>query len=119
MAQLKSTNILGNLAISGNVLSSQFIKLGGTSSQLLRADGSASMLTNAELVNIVGYTPVQGASGATANAIVKFSDTSGIALKNSGVTIDDSNNVTTTGKVTAGTFTTTGTGTSDLTSGIL
>ena len=40
MAQLKSTNILGNLSVTGNILASKFIKLGGTANQILMADGS-------------------------------------------------------------------------------
>ena len=42
MAQLKSTNVLGNLSVTGNNLASKFIKLGGTSDQILMADGSTS-----------------------------------------------------------------------------
>lgn len=66
MAQLKSTNVLGNLAISGNTLSSKFIKLGGTNSELLRADGSAAMLSSAEISQVLGYTPA-GNTGANAS----------------------------------------------------
>ena len=42
MAQLKSTNVLGNISVTGNNLASKFIKLGGTSGQILMADGSTS-----------------------------------------------------------------------------
>lgn len=48
MAQLKSTNILGNLVVNGSLLFSNFAKLGGTSSQILMADGSVT--TTADLL---------------------------------------------------------------------
>ena len=44
MAQLKSTNILGNLAVSGDILSSKFIKLGGASTEILMADGAVATI---------------------------------------------------------------------------
>lgn len=40
MAQLKSTNITGNLAVTGNILASKIIKLGGTNDDILMGDGS-------------------------------------------------------------------------------
>lgn len=40
MAQLKSTNITGNLAVTGSVLASKIIKHGGTSNDILLGDGS-------------------------------------------------------------------------------
>ncbi len=47
MAQLKSTNILGNLSVTGGALASEFKKLGGTSAQFLKADGSVDTTTYA------------------------------------------------------------------------
>jgi hypothetical protein len=40
MAQLKSTNITGNLSVTGNVLASKIIKFGGTNDDILMGDGS-------------------------------------------------------------------------------
>lgn len=42
MAQLKSTNITGNLAVTGNTLASKIIKLGGTNDDILMGDGSTT-----------------------------------------------------------------------------
>ena len=42
MAQLKSTNIVGNLSVTGNILASKIIKLGGTSDDILMGDGSTT-----------------------------------------------------------------------------
>jgi hypothetical protein len=51
MAQLKSTNITGNLSVTGNVLASKIIKLGGTTHEVLLADGSiAKVSTTAQTV---------------------------------------------------------------------
>lgn len=58
MAQLKSTNIVGNLSVTGNILASKIIKLGGTSTQILMADGSTMNAPSAGLgtVTSVGVT---------------------------------------------------------------
>lgn len=51
MAQLKSTNITGNLSVTGNVLASKIIKFGGTTHEVLLADGSvAKVSTTAQTV---------------------------------------------------------------------
>jgi hypothetical protein len=51
MAQLKSTNITGNLAVTGNILASKIIKLGGTTHEVLLADGTvAKVSTTAQTV---------------------------------------------------------------------
>ena len=42
---------------------------------------------------------VQGPSSATSNAIARFNSTTGKIIKNSGVTIDDSNNISTAGSL--------------------
>ena len=39
MAQLKSTSVMGNLAVTGNVVASNFIKSNGLTNQFLMADG--------------------------------------------------------------------------------
>lgn len=49
-----------------------------------------------------GTGDVVGPASATDNAIVRFDSTTGKLVQNSGVTIDDSNNLTTTGSVTTG-----------------
>lgn len=58
MAQLKSTNIVGNLSVTGNILASKIIKLGGTSTQILMADGSTMNAPSAGLgtVTSIGVT---------------------------------------------------------------
>ena len=45
MAQLKSTNVTGNLSVTGNTVASKFIKSSGTSDQLLKADGNTHSLS--------------------------------------------------------------------------
>jgi hypothetical protein len=61
MAQLKSTNITGNLAVTGNILASKIIKLGGTTHELLLADGSiASISTTAQTVAPNAVTTTSG-----------------------------------------------------------
>lgn len=40
MAQLKSTNITGNLSVTGGAIASEFKKPGGTSAEFLKADGT-------------------------------------------------------------------------------
>ena len=63
MAQLKSTSITGNLAVTGNTLASKIIKLGGTTHELLLADGSvANISTTAQTV---APNAVTAASGRT------------------------------------------------------
>ena len=54
MAQLNSTNILGNLAISGNTLSSKFIKLGGTDTQVLLANGDIKEINGTWPISVSG-----------------------------------------------------------------
>lgn len=47
MAQLKSTNVTGNLSVTGNILASKIIKFGGTDEELLLASGK--VITKAQL----------------------------------------------------------------------
>lgn len=46
MAQLKSTNVTGNLSVTGNILASKIIKIGGTPDQILMADGETTKLSD-------------------------------------------------------------------------
>lgn len=53
------------------------------------------VFTNVDTINGVSVTDiVNGAASSTANAIARFSDTTGKSIKNSGVIVDDSNNIT-------------------------
>lgn len=64
MAQLKSTNVTGNLSITGNVLASKIIKLGGTENEILLANGSTTTLSRlgAGTVTSVGLSAPTGFS---------------------------------------------------------
>lgn len=64
MAQLKSTNITGNLSVSGNILASKIIKLGGTGDEILLANGGTTTLSGlgAGTVTSVGITNGGGLS---------------------------------------------------------
>ena len=66
MAQLKSTNITGNLAITGSVLASNIVKLGGTANQILMADGS---VVDKSSIQGTTYTGGTGITIGTGNAI--------------------------------------------------
>jgi hypothetical protein len=71
MAQLKSSNILGNLAISGNTLSSQFIKLGGTGTQVLLANGDIKEISGTWSINVSGSSGSCTGNAATATKATK------------------------------------------------
>lgn len=62
MAQLNSTNIIGNLAVTGKALASEFKKLGGTSAQFLKADGSVDIR---DYIPITKFTEGSGGDGLT------------------------------------------------------
>ena len=66
MAQLKSTNITGNLAATGSVLASQIIKLGGTADQILMANGS---VIDKSSIQGTTYSAGTGISIGTGNVI--------------------------------------------------
>ena len=66
MAQLKSTNVTGNLAVTGNILASKIIKLGGTENQILMADGS---VIDKSSIQGTTYTGGTGITIGTGNAI--------------------------------------------------
>ena len=58
MAQLKSTSVVGNLAVTGNVVASQIIKNNGTEDEFLMADGSTKTLDD---IGLSGeYIPLSG-----------------------------------------------------------
>lgn len=63
MAQLKSTNVAGNLSVLGNTLASKFIKHGGTSDDLLLADGSTTSLATI-MGNINAAITLKGTLGS-------------------------------------------------------
>ena len=62
MAQLKSTNVTGNLSVTGNILASKIIKLGGTEDEILLANGGTTTLSGlgAGTVTSVGLTVPTG-----------------------------------------------------------
>ena len=74
MAQLKSTNVLGNLSVTGNILASKFIKLGGTANQILMADGSTLDKSNVGSGTVTSVT-VTGNNGLTGTGTITTSGT--------------------------------------------
>ena len=70
MAQLKSTNITGNLAVTGNTLASKIIKLGGTSDQILMADGSTS--SKSEILGLINAAVVLKGTLGTGGTITSL-----------------------------------------------
>lgn len=66
------------------------------SSKFLMADGTWRVTANGG--NVVGP------ASSTLNALARYTDTSGTIIKNSGVIVDDSNNITGIGNITANTF---------------
>ena len=86
MAQLKSTSMTGNLSVTGNVLASKIIKLGGTADQVLCADGSTTTLSNlgAGTVTNIAMTVPTGfsisGSPITSSGTLALTFTSGYSL---------------------------------------
>jgi hypothetical protein len=74
MAQLKSTSVLGNLSVTGNILASKFIKLGGTANQILMADGSTLDKSNVGSGTVTSVT-VTGNNGLTGTGTITSSGT--------------------------------------------
>lgn len=70
MAQLKSTNITGNLAATGSVLASQIIKLAGTSDQILMADGSTS--SKSEILGLINSAVILKGTLGTGGTITSL-----------------------------------------------
>lgn len=104
MAQLKSTSVIGNLSVTGNVVASKIIKLDGTENQLLLANGetlerdtfAGSELTGqfTNLANRVQNIENGFPSSSTDNAIVRFDGSTGKIIQTSPATITDSGNMT-------------------------
>lgn len=91
MAQLKSTNITGNLSVTGNVLASKIIKLGGTADEILCADGSTTTLSGlgAGTVTSVGISnggglTISGSPITSAGTITVGHSNSVTAVTNNG-----------------------------------
>ena len=117
MAQLKSTNIIGNLSVTDSILASEIQKIGGTANEVLMADGSVrtDFITEVSVENInstVGWNttttiatvdgkeikinmPAEPAVSVDGKTIQKVDDT--ISVKDSGIT---------TGKIADGAVTT-------------
>ncbi len=72
MAQLKSTNITGNLSVTGNVLASKIIKLGGTEDQILLANGE--VITKTALSGQITNNTTYAFEGGTNKFTVTPSD---------------------------------------------
>ena len=86
------TNDSGFTSNTGTVTS---VKVGSTSYN--PSDGVVTLPAYPEVPNV--SNKVNGASSSTDNAIVRFDGTGGKTIQNSGVTIDDSNNLTTKGMI--------------------
>jgi hypothetical protein len=71
MAQLKSTNIVGNLVVNGSLLFSNFARLGGTNTQVLLANG--------DIKEISGTWPIS-VSGNAATATKATNDANNAAI---------------------------------------
>lgn len=69
MAQLKSTNVVGNLSATGNILASKIIKLGGTSTQILMADGSTMNAPSAGLGTVTSVSVTSSSLTVTGSPI--------------------------------------------------
>ena len=86
MAQLKSTNITGNLAVTGNTLASKIIKLGGTNTEILLANGDTLDVPSAGLgtVTSVGISVPTGLtvsnSPITSSGTINITFTSGYSI---------------------------------------
>jgi microcystin-dependent protein len=83
----------------------------GVNGQLLRTNGAAA---NPSWVSAGGTGDVVGPASTTDNAVARFDATTGKLIQNSGVIIDDSNNVSGVGTLANGTQTTTSTNASAL-----
>ena len=100
MAQLKSTNILGNLAVTGNVVASSIKIPGGLASQALMANGETKTLGTAAYRSEESFLAANALNGYLStsntpvdNEIVSFNGTTG-KVQTSGATINDSGDIT-------------------------
>ena len=110
MANLKDLIVQGVSRFIGNVYGSKFITDGGTSSQFVKGDGTLDSTAygtyskpnggipktdlTSDVQTSLGKADTVYVENSTDNAIPKFDGTDG-ALQNSGVTIDDNNNLIT------------------------
>lgn len=89
-------DVLGTTSVQGDVLyfdgTAWAILPAGTVGQFFRTSGTGANPTWATPVG-VGTGDVVGPGSATDNALVRFDATTGKLIQNSGVTVDDSNNV--------------------------
>jgi hypothetical protein len=65
-------------------------------------DSAVTGSTVKDALETLNTNKAAGAASSTDNAIARFDSTTGKIIQNSGVTIDDSNNVLTAGKITSG-----------------
>lgn len=72
----------------------------GTSGQVLQSGGAAA---NPSWTTLSGTGDVVGPASATDNSVPRYDSTTGKLLQGSGVTIDDSNNISTPGTISTGT----------------
>lgn len=111
--QLAAPGFLGNLTgnVTGNAdtvttnanLTGPVTSVGNATAI---ADGALSIAKTSGLQTALNGKQATITTGSTDNAILRADGTGGSTLQNSGVLIDDSNNVTTAGKVATGTLTT-------------
>lgn len=60
MAQLKSTNITGDLSVTGELSASKLLKIGGTNTQILMADGSIKTAATTNTANTMVLRDANG-----------------------------------------------------------
>lgn len=107
MANLKDTLVLGKLTATDSIIAKKFITDGSTN--ILLANGNnIAQTTFADADTVSGLTDsvtdlsnnkVSGPASSTNSAIALFDGTGGKTIKNSGVTIDSSNNISTSGSL--------------------
>ena len=101
--QVGLTNLPKDLTVTGKAIFTQGISLVDNTPYLIA--GSNITITTAPNGQVTIATTgaaigdVEGPASATDNAIVRFNLTTGKLIQNSGVTIDDSNNITTAGDI--------------------
>ena len=83
MAQLKSTNVTGNLSVTGNIIASKIMTNDGTEDQLLKANGgtqSLKAITDSISGNATAITTLKGEK--TGGGLPDTSDASTITVAN-------------------------------------
>ena len=84
---------------SGKIVEAGDVLICNTDSTVAGTDATVGSYWNILQLNI--QRPVEAPSSSTDNAIVRFDGTTGGIIQNSGITIDDSNNINTTAQITA------------------